>query len=408
MNFDVIITGGGAAGCFASIQLSEFRPGTRIAIIEAGKKILSKVEVSGGGRCNVTHACYDPEELITYYPRGQRELLGPFYSFQPSDMISWLDEHGVIVKTEDDGRIFPITDNSETIIQCFKKAMSLHGVNIMTSTRVTSLSSTQTGWEIKTNTGTLTSKVLMIATGSDQRMWDHLESSGHTIVKPVPSLFTFNIKNPLLHELMGSSVLRTKVSIPKLKLHAEGPMLITHWGLSGPAILKLSAWGARQLFDVNYQFDISVNWIDVENEIESIEWWEKATAEHRAKKVYNLPTSIFTSRLWKYLCNRAGFAEETTIAQIDIRKRNQFLELLRNDIYKVTGKSTFKEEFVTAGGVELKEIDFTKFASRKVERLYLAGEVLNIDALTGGFNFQAAWTGAHLAAKGIAKELGVV
>lgn len=407
MNFDVIIIGGGAAGCFASIQLAEFRPGTRIAILEAGKKLLSKVEISGGGRCNVTHACYDPSELVTYYPRGERELLGPFHTFKPSDMISWLKSNGVYVKTENDGRVFPISDNSETIINCFQQVMRREGVQVFTSSRVESIQQGESGWIIQAGRTLYSSALLMISTGSDQRMWQHLSGWGHSIVEPVPSLFTFNIKIPALVELMGSSVGKVGLRIPVLKLESEGPLLITHWGISGPAVLKLSAWGARKLHEVNYKFDLSINWILADSEDEALEWWESVTSDHRNKLIHNLPTDIFSSRLWKYLCKRARIPAEQTISQLNSKERNQFLLLLRNDIYPVTGKSTFKEEFVTAGGIELKEIDFKRFSSKKVSHLYLAGEVLNIDAITGGFNFQAAWTGAHLAARAMAKELGV-
>jgi predicted Rossmann fold flavoprotein len=266
--YDLVVIGGGAGGIYASILLAEFHPGVRICILEAARKPLSKVEISGGGRCNVTHACFEPDELVNYYPRGQKELLGPFYHFQPGDVIEWFRSKGVKLKTESDGRVFPVTDQSATIIDCFMQSIHQSGIQLLTSTRASKWKQDEKGkWNIELFDGSkLTSNFLLIASGSDQRTWKELASLGHNIISPVPSLFTFNIQDKLLAALMGISQRDAKVSISLFKLETTGPLLITHWGLSGPAILKLSAWGARELYDCGYVFDVFINWINEEPE----------------------------------------------------------------------------------------------------------------------------------------------
>ena len=408
MNFDLIVIGAGAGGCFAAIRLAELHPGAKICVLEAARKPLSKVEISGGGRCNVTHACFDPEELVTYYPRGSRELLGPFYSFQPTDMIEWLKGKGVTVKREADGRMFPESNTSATIISCFMKAMDKYEIELRTSTRATKWEFDQAkgDWKVGLMDGSvLHSTMLLLAAGSDSRSWEMLKEMGHNIIAPVPSLFTFNIKDKNLNALLGISKNNVIVSIPQYKLETTGPLLITHWGMSGPAILKLSAWGARVLFDCNYVFDVVINWMGNEDIPEELTKLKEVIKSHGKKQIHNVVLENIPSRLWKYLCTRAELPEGLTCADMSNKHIDRLHSTLCKDTYRVTGKSTFKEEFVTAGGVDLKNIDMRRFESKIQPGLFLVGEVLNIDALTGGFNFQAAWTGAEIAAQAMAKSI---
>jgi len=408
MNFDLIVIGGGAGGFFTAIRLAEIYPDAKICILEAARKPLSKVEISGGGRCNVTHACFDPEELTTYYPRGQKEMLGPFYHFQPADMIEWFQSKGVKLKRESDGRMFPVTDQSATIISCFMNAIQLFGIQLLTSTRASKWEYDEENnkWNVTLFDGrTMNSKLLLIASGSDQRTWDSLKVMGHKIISPVPSLFTFNIRDKNLTSLQGISKNDVHLSIPSLKLETSGPLLITHWGMSGPAILKLSAWGARVLYDCGYVFDLIINWRGEEDRDTFRKWLQALAKENLHRHVNNLVVQDIPSRLWKYFCTSAEIPDELICADISNKHLDKLADVVCRDIYRVTGKSTFKEEFVTAGGVDLKDIDMRKFESKIRPGLFLVGEVLNIDALTGGFNFQAAWTGAYLAAAGIAERL---
>ena len=404
MRYDLIVIGAGAAGCFAAIRLLERIPGLSVCLLEAGRTPLAKVSISGGGRCNVTHACFAPDELTTYYPRGARELRGPFHRFQPRDMIDWLARQGVRTKIERDGRVFPVTDSSQTIVDCFLGRLRALGAEWRTSTRVVDLGRNEDGsWHVRLRDGvSLEARKLLVATGSDARIWEILNALGHTIVPPVPSLFTFNIPYKPLHALQGLSVPHALLQIPEMKLRAEGPLLITHWGLSGPAVLRLSAWGARRMHETGYAFNLSVNWGGWANPGMGESWLADLMAEHPRRQLANVHTGIFATRLWQYLLDRAGISVDTLCADMGKKKILPLLRVLTTDNYPVSGKSTFKEEFVTAGGIDLREIDFRTFQSRKVEGLFLAGEVLDIDALTGGFNFQAAWTGAELAAESIA------
>jgi len=408
MRYDLLVIGAGAAGCFAAIRLKEQHQEASVCILEAGRAPLAKVRVSGGGRCNVTHACFDPAELVRFYPRGARELRGPFSRFQPRDMVQWLERQGVRTKTEADGRMFPVTDNSETIIDCFLGLLERYRVHLHTSARVESVGKQDMGpWEIRLVSGkALQARHVMVATGSDARMWKMLEELGHTLVPPVPSLFTFNIRNKDLHELSGLSVSKAHLRIPLVKLEASGPLLVTHWGLSGPAVLRLSAWGARHMQELDYRFPLVVNWTGLpENEVVGI--LEGLVAGNPRKQLVNLPAFSIPARLWRYLVSRAGLSEEIPAGELGKKKIALLSRTLVSDEYPVHGKSTFKEEFVTAGGVQLKEIDFRRFESKLRPGLFLAGEVLDIDALTGGFNFQAAWTGAAMVADAIASDLAV-
>jgi predicted Rossmann fold flavoprotein len=407
-SYDVIILGGGAGGCFTGIRLAELLPGVRICILEAARKPLSKVEISGGGRCNVTHACFDPEVLSGYYPRGNKELIGPFHRFQPADMMEWLEKHGVRLKTEEDGRMFPVTDRSQTIIDCFMNAIRKSKIQMMLSTRATGwqFDKGSNAWQVMLiDKSRLTANYLMIATGSDQRTWDALKQAGHTIIPPVPSLFTFNIRHKDLNALAGISMPDVIASLPAFNLQTSGPLLITHWGLSGPAILKLSAWGARELQACNYIFDVHINWSRETNEKEVLGYVKQTMLKNPKKQVHNLMLYAIPTRLWKFLCHRASLPDRLNCSEISSKQINALVQVVFKDVYKVTGKSTFKEEFVTAGGVELTEVDMTRFESKKLPGLFFSGEVLNIDALTGGFNFQAAWTGAAIAAEAIAGRM---
>ena len=411
MTFDLIVIGGGAGGFFTAIRLAEIFPGAKISILEAARKPLSKVEISGGGRCNVTHACFDPEELTKFYPRGQKELLGPFNHFQPADLVEWFRSKGVKLKKESDGRMFPVTDKSSTIINCFMDAIRASGIQLQTSTRASDWTyiENEKQWKVKLFDGRImNSKYLLIASGSDQRTWDSLKGMGHNIISPVPSLFTFNIRDKNLTSLMGISKADVHLSIPALNLETNGPLLITHWGMSGPAILKLSAWGARVLYDCGYVFDLVVNWMGEESRESIRNRLQALIKENQRRYIINLSFTDNPARLWKYFCSRAEIPDQLNGAETGKKHLDRLADVLCRDVYRVTGKSTFKEEFVTAGGVDLKEIDMKNFESKIRPDLFLVGEVLNIDALTGGYNFQAAWTGAELAATSIADKINAV
>lgn len=406
--FDLVVIGGGAGGFFTAIRVAEIFSGARICIIEAARKPLSKVEISGGGRCNVTHACFDPEKLSTYYPRGRHEMLIPFQQFQPRDMVGWFYAKGVKLKTEDDGRMFPVTDQSSTIVNCFMTAIQKSNLKLLTSARANSwrYDESEKSWRITLfDESILNSKFLLIASGSDQRSWESLKRMGHRIISPVPSLFTFNIREEALNTMPGISKKDVHVSIPAFGLETSGPLLITHWGVSGPAILKLSAWGARELYTCGYVFDLVINWRGLEERDVFRKWLQASTKMNTKRKVHNLVIEDIPTRLWKYFCTRAGIPEMTNGSEMGNKYLDKLADILCRDTYRVTGKSTYKDEFVTAGGVDLQDIEMKSFQSKICPALFLVGEVLNIDALTGGFNFQAAWTGGELAAQAIAAKL---
>ncbi len=406
--YDLIIIGGGAAGFFTAINAAEKNNSLKIAILERGREVLQKVKVSGGGRCNVTHACFEPAQLINYYPRGNQELLQPFQRFNPVHTIQWFEGHGVKIKKEADGRMFPVSNSSQSIIDCFLDSCRKNQIEVITNSRVESIENKGDEWLLNTiGDRQYQTKNLMIATGSDAAIWKLLRNLGINTVLPVPSLFTFNIKDERIQDLMGISVENAVCQLrhPTNKLlntfSSNGATLITHWGLSGPAILKLSAWGARALHEVNYEFEVTVNWIgrtDVEN-----------IRQHLHQQIMNQPKKNVLAnaelglpvRLWKSLCIAAGIGEYQKWAETGKKHIAGLMEQLIACKFKVNGKSTFKEEFVTAGGVDLSELDFEKFSLKKYPNLYMAGEVLNIDAITGGFNFQAAWTGGWIAAQSL-------
>ncbi|KGO87231.1 flavoprotein [Flavobacterium rivuli WB 3.3-2 = DSM 21788] len=403
--YDVIIAGGGAAGFFTAINIAEANPKLKIAILERGKETLAKVRVSGGGRCNVTHACFVPNDLVKFYPRGEKELRGPFNRFGAGDTIEWFEKRGVELKTEDDGRMFPVTDSSQTIIDCFNAAVKKAGIQVLTGESIQSLYKGEHAWKIETQNGTFIADKLVMATGSNPKMWDMLAELGHTIIPPVPSLFTFNIKDPRIKDLMGVSALAT-VKVKNSKLEASGPLLITHWGMSGPGILRLSAWGALELFAKSYQFVIQVNWLNDVDIDECDVILKELKQEHAKKTVSKKSPFDFPNRLWESLVTAANIDAETKWADLTRNELQALAAQLVNGEYNVNGKSTFKEEFVTAGGVDLKEVNFKTMQSKRVENLYFAGEVINVDAITGGFNFQNAWTGGFIAAEAIVENSG--
>lgn len=403
-NFDILIVGGGAGGFFTAINCAERNPKLRIAILERGKEVLTKVRISGGGRCNVTHACFEPNELVKFYPRGEKELRGPFHQFCSGDTIEWFEKHGVELKIEEDGRMFPVSNSSQTIIDCFTSATKKLGIQVLTGQSVQSIYKSETTegifWKVETQNEQYYCEKLILATGSNPKMWDLLQEFGHSIVSPVPSLFTFNIKDPRIKELPGVSA-QVSVKVKDTKLASTGPLLVTHWGMSGPAILKLSAWGARILFEKNYQFSIFVNWLnDVDTEEAEI-ILKDLKQEHSKKTVSKKSPFDFPNRLWESLVLASGISEETKWADLSKNQLQNLANQLTKAQFQVNGKSTFKEEFVTAGGIDLKEINFKTMESKIHPNLYFTGEITNIDAITGGFNFQNAWTSGFIVANSI-------
>jgi hypothetical protein len=394
---DIVIIGGGAAGFFAAIAAAEAHPTARVSILERGNAVLQKVKVSGGGRCNVTHDCFDARELVRHYPRGSRELLGPFMRFGPKETVQWFEQRGVRLKTESDGRMFPTTDDSQTIITCLWNAAKRAGVTIRTGARVEGLEPAGGKWRVRlAQQETLTADRLLVATGSSEAMWQLLAGLGHTIVEPVPSLFTFNVKDPRLRDLAGVSVPQADVQVEGTKLTAQGPLLVTHWGLSGPAILRLSAWGARDLAKMSYRFSIKVNWLGQLSTADVQADLNRLKQEHARKQILANPQFGLPQRLWERLATAAGAAVELRWADAGKPVLQRLATELTAGAFAINGKSTFKEEFVTAGGVDLKEVNFKTFESKLHPGLYFAGEVLDVDAITGGFNFQAAWTGGWI------------
>ncbi|MBK8556475.1 MAG: NAD(P)/FAD-dependent oxidoreductase [Lewinellaceae bacterium] len=401
---DIAIIGGGAAGFFAAITCAEANPEARVQILERGNAFLQKVKVSGGGRCNVTHHCFEPRELVKFYPRGFRELLGPFLQFGPEQTVAWFESRGVRLKTEEDGRMFPVTDDSQTIIDCLTESALAAGVQLRKAQRVAGISREKGRWKMEvTGQEPIFADKIMLATGSSEAVWQWLAALDHPIVPPVPSLFTFNTKDTRLRDLAGIAVPAAILEIPDLKLKAEGPLLVTHWGLSGPAVLRLSAWGARALHAQDYRFRMSINWTSqpgaaVLHELQQIR------QEQGKKQVHTHAFFQIPLRLWQSLSGSAGLSASLRWADADNKTLQRLQTALCAGEFDIFGKSTFKEEFVTAGGVDLKAVNFKQFSSKILPNLFFAGEVLNIDAITGGFNFQAAWTGGWLAGHAMAES----
>jgi predicted Rossmann fold flavoprotein len=399
-NFDILIVGGGAAGFFTAINIVEKNSSLKVAILERGSEVLNKVRISGGGRCNVTHACFEPNELVKFYPRGEKELRGPFHQFCSGDTVEWFEKHGVELKIEADGRMFPVSNSSQTIIDCFINSTKKLGISVLTNQSVQSIFKKDAHWKVETQSETYLSEKLILATGSNPKVWEMLQNFGHAVVSPVPSLFTFNIKDPRITALPGVSAL-VSVKVIGTKLESSGPLLITHWGMSGPAILKLSAWGARILFEKNYQFSIAINWLNDIDSDDAEKFLKELKLEHAKKAVSKKSPFELTNRLWESLVMASGIDAETKWADLSKNQLQNLSHQLTNSIFNVNGKSTFKEEFVTAGGIDLKEINFKTMESKLHENLYFAGEIVNIDAVTGGYNFQNAWTSGFIVANSI-------
>ncbi len=385
----IIIIGGGAAGFFTAANLDENK--FYVTILEQNSDVLQKVKISGGGRCNVTHACFDPRELVNFYPRGNRELLSVFTKFQPADTMDWFETRGVLLKIEKDNRTFPESDSSQSIINAMVNEVKNKNFEVKTQVSVSDIVKHDEAYLIKTKQGDFSADIVICTTGSSPKSLKLIQNLGHNIVEAVPSLFTFNIKDPLLKDLPGTSFENAEVSIPSLKTEESGPLLITHWGLSGPAILKISAWEARNLARLKYHFDIEVNFIS--KPMSDAEELLKEFKNSNPKRSIG-QSKIFevTNRFWNKILEVNHIDPDKHIANISGKEMATILENLCEKKLKVTGKSTFKDEFVTAGGVDLKEINFKNMASKMVPDFYIAGEVLDIDAVTGGFNFQACWS----------------
>ena len=397
----IIIIGGGAAGFFAAITAAIAHSRASLTLLEAGREFLSKVRISGGGRCNVTHHCFEPSQLVQYYPRGGKALRGAFSRFQPKDTVAWFKSRDVTLKTEADGRMFPITDDSATIANCLLETAKEYGVYLRPNSPVKSLQKIENQFWIELKNGEiLKSDRILIATGSNPTGYRWAKELGHKVQEPVPSLFTFNIKDARLTDLAGIAVENVRVSLvssDQKKLEQTGPLLITHWGVSGPAILKLSAWGARLLHNQNYQMPLIINWLPNYNRetLQAI-LLETKTSQPR-KQILNFSPVEIPKRLWQSLVTFIGL--DSKIVWADLSKKvlnNLLIELLQGE-YLIKGKGVFKEEFVTCGGVNLSEINFKTMESKKCPGLFFAGEVLDIDGVTGGFNFQSAWTTGWLA-----------
>ncbi|WP_345057549.1 NAD(P)/FAD-dependent oxidoreductase [Hymenobacter glaciei] len=408
----VAVLGGGAAGFFGAIACAEANPDQPVILLEKTGKLLAKVRVSGGGRCNVTHACDSPAQLTAHYPRGSKPLKSAFQQFGVPETIAWFAKRGVALKTEADGRMFPTTDSSETIARALEEAAHEAGVRIVTNTSVDEIQPhSEHGFSLKLSGsganqfgGTLAVGRLLVATGGNPKSvnYDWLRTLGHSIAEPVPSLFTFNVPNSPLSELMGVSVPQARVVLAGEKLQYEGPLLITHWGVSGPAVLKLSAWGARRLSELGYVGTALINWLPTHTDETLRPWLQQFRQDNGKKTVASNPLFGLPQRLWRNLAEQAGISAETRWSDLPAKTQNRLLELLLRTPLAVRGKTTYKEEFVTCGGISLDEVDLKTMHSRRVPGLYFAGEVLDIDGITGGFNFQAAWTTGFLAGRAMA------
>jgi predicted Rossmann fold flavoprotein len=393
---ELAIIGGGASGFFAAITAAKHTKG-KIIIYEKGNKVLSKVKVSGGGRCNVTHACFEQKELVTNYPRGEKELMGPFHTFMTFDTIAWFEEKGVELKTEDDGRMFPVTDNSQTIIDCFENEVRKNNISVELHKDIRDFKKENEVFILSFVDGSVVhAKKIIFCTGSNERIWEMIRDKGISIVKPVPSLFTFNFKNKTYNDLMGLSIPSAHIQILDSDFESHGPLLFTHWGFSGPAILKLSAWAAQFLAQKNYKFQIQIDLTGKQDTEAVMNDLLNLKNENAAKVCRNIRLSYIPARLWDVMCTELNISNKR-VADLTKTEIMNILEMLTAFKANINGKSTFKEEFVTCGGVDLKEVNMKTMECKKIPGLYFAGECLNIDAITGGFNFQAAWTTGFIA-----------
>lgn len=407
--FDLIVIGGGAAGVFTAVNAARLQPSWKIAVLEKSSKLLSKVKVSGGGRCNVTHACFEKRLLATNYPRGTNLAKQYVHHFFTTDTIQWFKERGVTLKTEADGRMFPTTDDSQTIINVLLREANQYKVEFRLNASVEVVVSVENGFEILlADKRKIYATNCCIATGGFPKLsqYEWIRQLGHTIIAPVPSLFTFNAPSHPITQLMGISVPLVKIKIAGTKLMQQGPVLITHWGLSGPAVLKLSAWAARELQACNYQFTIQLNWLEGEhwNATNLSDYFDQQRADHATQLLKNSKLFKLPQRLWEFFLRETGITEDTQFANLTRKQENKLVKLLTDMEISIAGKTTFKEEFVTAGGVSLEEIDPRTMESKRMPHLYFAGEIMNVDGITGGFNFQHAWASGYLAAQAMTAE----
>ncbi len=399
---DLVVIGGGAAGFFGAINFAEKKPDTSVLILEKSNRLLSKVKISGGGRCNVTHACFIPKDLVKFYPRGNKELLGPFHKFMTGDMMEWLENKGVALKIEDDNRVFPASNDSQTIIDSFLNESKRLKIQIKTQQTVTDFYPEGTGWNIKTLNTIYKAKNILLATGGNSRIiQEQLNKLGIKTLPNIPALFTFNTKDIRLKDRAGLVVPQATIKIAGTKLKESGALLITHRGISGPAVLKLSSVGAVPLYDKNYKFTALIDWVIPYDAKEIKETFTTLQAEHPKKHIINTPLFDLPKKMWSSLVAYTKISNGKTWGEIGKKDLNRLTEVLKNSQIQINGKNTNKEEFVTCGGVDLKEMDFIRFSTKKYPNLFIAGELLNIDALTGGFNFQAAWTGSYIASQNI-------
>lgn len=403
----VAIIGGGAAGFFTAVNAARLNSRLKVVIFEKSREVLSKVRVSGGGRCNVTHHCFDPERLSLHYPRGSKMLRWSFEQFQAKDTVDWFESRGVKLKAEDDGRMFPVTDSSDSVIDCLMEEARRYGVEIRTRTRIDTIEPLSIGGfrlHIQKGEPQIFDSVV-VAAGGYNRMnaYDWLKDLGHTIAPPVPSLFTFNFREKVFSDLAGISVEHAEVHIEGTRYTEQGPVLITHWGLSGPAVLKLSAWAARELHDREYRYVVRVNWLSPTTEQQARETLQKLRERNSKKLITKQDRFPFSARLWERFITLAGINTGKRWADLSNKEIHELLQQLVQARYDIQGKTTYKEEFVTCGGILLHEVNPDTLESKKIPGLYFVGEVLDIDGVTGGFNFQAAWTNGWLAANALAK-----
>lgn len=415
----LIVIGGGAAGFFCAVNAARINPGLEVVILEKTSKLLSKVRISGGGRCNTTHACFDIAEMSKKYPRGGNFVKKTFHQFFTTDTIKWFEERGVKLKTEEDGRMFPVTDSSQTIIDCLLKEANKYGIGVRLNVEVKKITAHSDSYQdsavpavrqvfnIQCSNGeSIDADFICIASGGYPKssMFDWLRELGHTVEEPVPSLFTFNMPGHPITKLMGVSIENARVKIVGTKLEQEGPLLITHWGFSGPAVLKLSAWGARDLKERNWEFGITINWLPEFNEQQLAERFQSIRLEIASQKIINRNPFGLPQRLWEFLLEYSEVNAERRWADLPVKEQNKLIRNLCTCEFAIKGKTTFKEEFVTAGGIKLNEVDANTMMSKKIPNLFFAGEILDVDGITGGFNFQHAWTSGFIAAKSITLE----
>jgi predicted Rossmann fold flavoprotein len=399
-----MVIGGGAAGFFGAIHAAEMKPGLKVLILEKSTKLLAKVKVSGGGRCNVTHDCFDPIKLSHHYPRGKKQLSAVFKTYQAKETVAWFKSKGVDLKTEEDGRMFPVTDDSQTIVDCFMREALRLKIKIEMAEEVERVVKDEKGFQINSRTGKnyFARYVLVAAGGGPKReAYNWIEAMGHSIISPIPSLFTFNDSGNNFKDLMGIAVPDAEVRIAGTKFSNTGPILITHWGLSGPAVIKLSAWSAEYLHQIHYQFTALVNWLGDMNEEDLRSFFASHKIAKGKQKVVSNPLFTLPQRLWIRMCELADITDNKIWGELPQKNLNKLIELLIRCPFPIKGKTTFKEEFVTCGGVDLKDVDLATMQSKKMPGIFFAGEVLNIDGETGGFNFQSAWSTAYLAARSI-------